>query len=79
VLFHGSPRDLIARAQGHVWALITPGERPNGGVSVVSSLQLQEGTQYRVLGAPAVHHHARPLEPSLEDGYMWLMREKTAA
>jgi ABC-2 type transport system ATP-binding protein len=74
VLFQGSPRDLIAQAQGHVWALVTPGERPNSGVSVVSSLQLQEGTQYRVLGAPAAQYGARPVDPSLEDGYMWLMR-----
>ena len=76
VLFQGSPQALIARAQGQVWALVTPGERPNGGVSVVSSLQLQEGMQFRVLGVPAAHYQARPVEPSLEDGYMWLMREQ---
>jgi ABC-type multidrug transport system ATPase subunit len=76
VLFHGSPRDLITRAQGHVWAIVTNGERPNGGLSIVSSLQMQEGTQYRVLGQPTPGQSARPLEPSLEDGYMWLMRGK---
>jgi ABC-type multidrug transport system ATPase subunit len=74
VLFHGSPHALIGQAEGHVWALVTPGERPNGGVAVVSSLQLQEGTQFRVLGAPAAHYAARPVAPSLEDGYMWLMQ-----
>jgi ABC-type multidrug transport system ATPase subunit len=79
VLFHGNPRDLIAQAHGHAWALVTPGERPNGGVSVVSSLQLQEGTQYRVLGSPAAGYGARPVEPSLEDGYMWLMRGQPGA
>jgi ABC-2 type transport system ATP-binding protein len=74
VLFQGSPHALIGQAEGHVWALVTPGERPNGGVAVVSSRQLQEGTQFRVLGAPAAHYEARPVAPSLEDGYMWLMQ-----
>jgi ABC-2 type transport system ATP-binding protein len=77
VLFQGSPRALIAQAQGHVWALVTAGERPNGGVAVVSSLQVQAGTQFRVLGTPAAGYSAQPVEPSLEDGYMWLMRGKT--
>jgi hypothetical protein len=40
---------------------------------------MQEGTQYRVLGQPAPSHAARPVEPSLEDGYMWLMSSQTNA
>jgi len=74
VLFRGSPRDLIAPARGNVWQVLTNGERPTGEVAIVSSLQLQTGTQYRVLGKPAAGEAAQPAEPSLEDGYMWLMR-----
>jgi ABC-type multidrug transport system ATPase subunit len=74
VLFRGSPRDLIQRARDHVWLVTTNGERPEGDLSIVSSLQLQEGTQYRVLGKPSPDSKAKPAEPSLEDGYMWLMR-----
>ncbi len=73
VLFRGSPRDLITRARGRVWAITTTGERPDSGLSVVSTLQQLNGVQYRVLGTPPPHYQAAPLEPSLEDGYIWLM------
>jgi hypothetical protein len=56
-----------------VWHITTAGERPNSGLTVVSTLQLQEGVQYRVLGDPLSEYHAQHVEPSLEDGYMWLM------
>ena len=74
VVFRGAPRDLIGQARGHVWTINTNGTRPNGGVTVVSTLQLQDTMQYRVLGNPQ-DQNAMPAEPSLEDGYMWLMRE----
>ena len=73
VLFRGTPRDLIARARGHVWTINSAGERPNNGLTIVSTLQLQDTVQYRVLGEPA-GQAAAPAEPSLEDGYMWLMK-----
>ncbi len=73
VLFRGTPRDLIARARGHVWTINRTGERPNNGLTIVSTLQLQDAVQYRVLGEPT-GHAAAPVEPSLEDGYMWLMK-----
>jgi ABC-type multidrug transport system ATPase subunit len=73
LLFRGSPRDLITAARGQVWQIITQGERPNGNTTVVSTLQLQEGAQFRVLGHPDPKYNARPAEPSLEDGYIWLM------
>ncbi len=73
VLFRGAPRDLIGRARGHVWTINTAGARPNAGLTVVSTLQLQDTVQYRVLGDPQ-EYSATPVEPSLEDGYMWLMK-----
>ena len=45
---------------------------------VVSTLQLQHGMQYRVLGDPVGYLNATPVEPSLEDGYMWLMQGQAA-
>lgn len=77
VLYRGSPADLIAQARGHVW-LVT-GERPGDNVAVVSALQLANGVQYRVVGDPVGYSNATPAEPSLEDGYMWLMRGEMAA
>ena len=78
VLFRGSPRELIAQARDHVWLIATAGERPNSGVTIVSTLQLQDAIQYRVLGTPT-GYAAQPIEPSLEDGYMWLMRRVSDA
>ena len=75
VLFRGSPQQVIARARGKVWTIFTTGEKPNSGLVVVSTLQLSEGIQYRVLGDPLPSYKAEPVEPSLEDGYIWLMRQ----
>ncbi len=75
VLYRGSPRELIAQARGNVWNItMTDGARPDGGLTIVSTLQLAEGVQYRVVGKPESQYPAQPAEPSLEDGYMWLMR-----
>jgi len=74
-LFLGSPQDLIGRARGHTWTIKTSGDRPNHGLTVVSTLQLQDGVQYRALGAPEPAYQATPTEPSLEDGYIWLVSE----
>lgn len=70
VVFRGAPADLIDRARGHVWTF--SGRRPGDDVTVVSTLHLQHGVQYRVLGQPG--GDALPAEPTLEDGYMWLMQ-----
>jgi len=74
VMFRGSPRDLIAQARGQVWLITRAnGERPDSGLLIVSTLQLHDGVQYRVLGQPASDDNPLSTEPSLEDGYLWLM------
>jgi ABC-type multidrug transport system ATPase subunit len=75
VLFRGSPGDLIAQARGRVWNLITTGERLDAGLTVVSTMQIQSGVQYRVIGTPSEASKAVSVEPSLEDGYIWLMQQ----
>lgn len=76
VIFRGEPRELIARARGQVWTILSrSGERPDGGLAIISTLQMQDGVQYRVLGQPAASWEAVPSEPSLEDGYIWLMKQ----
>ena len=75
VIYRGSPQDLIAQARGSVWMITTQAERPNGGLTIVSTLQMANGVQYRVLGDPDGRYDASPVEPSLEDGYMWLMAQ----
>jgi ABC-type multidrug transport system ATPase subunit len=75
VVYQGTPGEMIASARGHVWSIVTAGPQPNHGVSVVSTLQLQNGIQYRVVGEPEPGAQAAPIEPSLEDGYIWMTRE----
>lgn len=79
VIFRGAPGDLITEARGHVWSITTQGERPNSGLAVVSTLQMHDGVQYRVLGTPEPGYNAVSIEPSLEDGYIWLMRQHSPA
>ncbi len=79
ILYRGRPSDMIALAQGKVWNIVTAGERPNHGLTVVSTLQVQNGVQYRVLGVPDAHYTASPVAPSMEDSYIWLMHQAQAA
>ena len=74
--FAAAPRHLIAQARGHVRNIITAGERPDSGLTVVLTLQLEDGVQFRVLGDASAHRTAVPVEPSLEDGYIWLMQQR---
>jgi len=73
VLFRGQPGELIGLARGRVWSILTSGDRPTGDLKVVSTLQLQNGVQYRVIGIPDEQYQAEAVEPSLEDGYMLAM------
>jgi ABC-2 type transport system ATP-binding protein len=75
VLFRGSPGEIIDKARDHVWNLTTSGERPDAGLTVVSTMQLADGVQYRVVGNPLGTSKAVSVEPSLEDGYIWLMKQ----
>ncbi|HEX2908189.1 MAG TPA: ABC transporter ATP-binding protein [Phototrophicaceae bacterium] len=76
VVFRGAPSDLIGQARGHVWTITTSGTQPDSGLRVVSTLQMQHGVQYRVLGEPGSQYAATAIDPSLEDGYLWLMGQK---
>ena len=75
VLFRGSPSDLIVQARGHVWNLTTTGERPDSNLVVVSTMQLENTVQYRVVGDATGTSMSVSVEPSLEDGFIWLMQE----
>ncbi|MBK8136037.1 MAG: ABC transporter ATP-binding protein [Chloroflexi bacterium] len=76
VLYRGTPSSLIQRTQGHVWTVVTSGERPDDSLAIVSTQHLREGVQYRVVGDAANGYDARAVEPTLEDAFIWLMRER---
>jgi ABC-2 type transport system ATP-binding protein len=75
VLFRGSPRNLIDNVRGKVWQVTTDGKRPSTGAAIVSTMQVQNGIQYRVVGIRDEGWAAAPAEPTLEDGYIWLMQQ----
>ncbi len=78
VRFRGATRELIAAARGHVFSVHTDGPRPEGDLTVVSMIQHDTTTEYRVVGA-ASPDDAAELEPGLEDAYVWLMRSSRDA
>jgi ABC-type multidrug transport system ATPase subunit len=78
VIFRGTTSDLVNSARGNVWMVTTAGPKPEGDLTIVSTLHLGNGVQYRVIGEPHPSLGATPTEPSLEDGYVWLMRERRA-
>ena len=79
VLFRGTSEGLISSVRGRVWTIETAGPKPDGGLTVVSTLHLGTSVQYRVVGDPPPGSHAAQTAPSLEDGYVWLMRESRTA
>lgn len=77
LLFDGAPSSLIRQAEGAVWHVTTSGEKPKVGL-IVSSIQYQDRTRYRLLGNELPYPDMEPVEPSLEDGYLWLV-DKTGS
>jgi ABC-type multidrug transport system ATPase subunit len=72
VLWQGKPNTLIDRARGHVW--VTGGAHPPEGWALVSTGRTHAGEQFRVVGESTPPGSPTPVEPTLEDGYLWLMR-----
>lgn len=78
-LFQGTVAQMLQAAYGKVWLINTPGSRPTGNFTIVSALNMGANTQYRVVGNLAPQSGAVPVEPGLEDGYVWLMQEPQPA
>ena len=83
VVFQGTTIDLIGQARGKVWMVTSNGSRasrPDGDITIVSTMHMETSVQYRVVGnlTPADTFEAVLTEPGLEDSYVWLMREQRA-
>jgi ABC-type multidrug transport system ATPase subunit len=73
VVYGGSTAGLLEEARGRVYTVVTAGRTPEGPHAVVSAMATSAGTQFRlVTDEPPVE--ATAIEPSLEDGYVALMR-----
>ncbi len=75
--YEGTPLELTQLATKHVWSITrNDGSKPNGSLTVVSMQHMPDGVKYRVVGADADEYpDAIEEAPSLEDGYMWLMKQ----
>ncbi|MEV0582271.1 ABC transporter ATP-binding protein [Nonomuraea sp. NPDC050310] len=76
LLFTGEVGELAGFATNKVWTLATPGPPPPG--TVVSALPEGGGMRYRVVSAASPGPGAQLLRPTLEDGYLALMEERSA-
>jgi ABC-type multidrug transport system ATPase subunit len=78
-IFEGTTADLAQSASGKVWLMTGPtATKPDKDVVVVSSINRGAVMDYRVVGTPSSASNAVPTEPTLEDGYVWLMHNAPA-
>jgi ABC-2 type transport system ATP-binding protein len=73
--FHGTPEQLIAQAQGHVWEWTIASEQlaeVRKAFVICGSLRRSEGIRVRVIASERPHADAQPAMPELEDAYTWL-------
>ena len=78
ILFNGEPAALIRSAEGHVGVFETDVENDpvlKNGYKVVSRILTTGGVQFRIV-ASELPDIVRPVAPSLEDAYMFLMAEQ---
>jgi ABC-type multidrug transport system ATPase subunit len=77
VVFDGPPPDLAGEAEGKTWVVNLPdGEEATLGEDAMVVDQVPDGdgtTRNRVLCEESPHESARPISPTLEDGYLWLV------
>ncbi len=76
VIFQGTTADLTREARGKVWVVTTGGSKPEGNFMVVSTMHMGASVQYRLVGELLSPDGGVSAEPSLEDSYVWLMREQ---
>lgn len=80
--FHGTPEQLIAQADGHVWEwTIAPEQLADvrRRFTLCGSLRRPEGIRVRVLADACPHADAQAVTPELEDAYAWLTGRTTDA
>jgi ABC-2 type transport system ATP-binding protein len=73
--FHGTPEQLIARAEGHVWEWTIAPERladVRQRHKLCGSLRRPDGIRVRVIADAAPDADAQCVAPELEDAYTWL-------
>jgi ABC-2 type transport system ATP-binding protein len=74
--FHGTPEQLVAKAEGHIWEWTMAPERlaeVREKFIVCASLRRPDGIRVRVVSGESPHADAQAVAPGLEDAYTWLL------
>ena len=79
MVFDGQPAELSREAEGRVWSWRTADgdeapDLPDGAVLADRKPEPDGASSLRVLAADRPDDRAQPVEPTLEDGYLWLAR-----
>lgn len=74
ILFTGTPTGLIQAAQGHVGVFEETDRREEEGYSVTARVNTARGVSCRVVAAQ-LPPFAQPVEPTLEDAYMYCVAQ----
>jgi multidrug efflux pump subunit AcrB/ABC-type multidrug transport system ATPase subunit len=83
LLFDGEPSALADAARGRVWEVRTAADAdltvPPGAIRAEATPAADGSAVHRILSATAPADAARPLDATLEDGYLWLLAGPAAA
>ncbi len=77
--FQGVPEDLLRMVEDKVWELLIPSEDlavAKQRFVLSSTVRTSEGVRVRVLADEPPGHGARPLTPTLEDAYLYLLTDR---
>jgi ABC-2 type transport system ATP-binding protein len=75
LVYQGSTAGLVEAARGCTYTVLTIGAPPPGDAAVVNAQSTPGGMQYRIVTDTPVAD-ATPVQPTLEDGYVALMRTR---
>lgn len=75
VRFTGAPTALIQAAQGHVGVFEEQGGPPDPGLHITTRINTARGVSCRVV-AQTLPPFAQPVEPTLEDAYLFLISQE---
>ena len=78
----GTPEELLGAVEDSVWELVVPGERLPDLRSrhpVTSAVHRPDGAHVRLLAERPPTPDARAAVPTLEDAYLWMMRDAAGA
>jgi len=82
VSYTGSPADFISPAEGFVWEFNGDTEDLDALMNEPNLVQVREvkrGLQFRVVSSQAPRSNARPVQPTLEDAYVYFVNPREAA